>query len=148
MKMVIMFACAAALAGCSKQEAAPANDANMVVAEENMGNMEEMAPAPAAVSLNETSWTFKDKDGKDIQESIDAAGNYVASSGKDHVDHGKYEMVDGKACFTSAMDKKGPECWTVADTEIGKSMDTTSDKGGKLTVTRVAYVPVTWPPAK
>ena len=147
MKMVIMFACAAALAGCSKQEAAPANDANMVVVEENMGNMDETTATPAAVTLNETSWTYT-KDGKDIQESIDAAGNYVASSGKDHVDHGKYEMVDGKACFTSAMDKKGPECWTVSETVVGQTMETTSDKGDKLTVTRVAYVPVTWPPAK
>ena len=147
MKMVIMFACAAALAGCSKQEAAPANDANMVVMEENVAAPEETVATPAAFSLNETSWTYKE-DGKDIQESIDAAGNYVASSGKDHVDHGKYEMVDGKACFTSAMDKKGPECWTVSEVAIGQTMDTTSDKGGKLTVTRVAYVPVTWPPAK
>jgi hypothetical protein len=29
--------------------------------------------------------------------------------------------------------------------EIGQSMDTTSDKGEKLTVTRVAYVPLEIP---
>ena len=45
------------------------------------------------------------------------------------------------------MNKKGPTCWTVEETAIGQSSETTSDKGEKLTVTRVAYVPVTWPPA-
>jgi hypothetical protein len=51
-------------------------------------------------------------------------------------------MKDDKACFTSAMDKEGEVCWTTQAVEIGQSMDTTSDKGKKLTVKRVAYVAV------
>ena len=49
-------------------------------------------------------------------------------------------MKDGKACFTSAMDKEGEVCWTSSATEVGQSFETTSDKGKKLTVTRIAYV--------
>ena len=37
------------------------------------------------------------------------------------------------------MDKSGEECWTTSPTEIGQSFETTSDKGEKLTVTRVPY---------
>jgi hypothetical protein len=51
-------------------------------------------------------------------------------------------MKDDKACFTSAMDKEGEVCWTTQAVEIGQSKDTTSDKGKKLTVKRVAYVAV------
>ncbi len=83
------------------------------------------------------------QDGKPHTTSIDAAGNYDTNSGAEHVDHGKYAMVDGKACFTSAMNQDGPECWTVQQTEVGQSMDSTSDKGNKLTVTRRDYVAFT-----
>jgi hypothetical protein len=134
MRKILVAAAAAALAACSREAAAPAGNEAKAAAP---------APAttPASVSLNETSWTFT-RDGKQIQESIDAKGNYVANAGAEHVDHGTLAMVDGKACFTSAMDKKGPECWTVSDTAVGASMVTTNDKGEKLAVTRVAYVPV------
>jgi hypothetical protein len=54
-------------------------------------------------------------------------------------------MKDDKACFTSAMDKKGEVCWTTKPVEIGQSMETTSSKGEKLTVTRVDYVPMSMP---
>ena len=54
-------------------------------------------------------------------------------------------MKGDKACFDSAMDKEGEVCWTTKAVEIGQSMDTVSDKGEKLTVTRVAYVPLTMP---
>jgi hypothetical protein len=43
------------------------------------------------------------------------------------------------------MTKEGEVCWTTKPTEIGQSFETTSDKGEKLTVTRVAYVPGTMP---
>jgi len=116
------------------------------VAEENMAMdanaMDANAVAtPAAFQLNETTWEFTD-DGKAMTESIDASGNFVAWSGKEHIDHGTSVMKDGKACFTSAMDKEGEICWTTQAVEIGQSMDTTSDKGKKLTVKRVAYVAV------
>ncbi len=141
MHKMMLFVAVAALAGCSQEKAAaPAEDAN-AAAEANAA-----APAatPAAMSLNETTWTFT-MDGKPIEESIDASGNYIATTGTEHFDHGTVAMVDGKACFTSAMDKEGPECWTVKDTAVGGSEETTSDKGGKLTVTRVAYVAKTMP---
>ena len=54
-------------------------------------------------------------------------------------------MKDKKACFTSAMNKDGEVCWTTKPVKIGHSMTTTSDKGQKLTVTRVKYVPMSMP---
>ena len=134
MRKLMMIAAIAALSACNKQEAAaPANDANVAAAE---------APAatPAAMSLNETTWTYTDKDGKNTEESIDASGNYISTVGTAHEDHGTMVMKDGKACFTSAMTKDGEMCWTVVDTAIGQTTETVSDKGEKLMVTRVAYV--------
>ena len=140
MRALILVAAVAALAGCQQQAAEPAEDANVAV-EANAADAN--AATPAAMSLHETSWTFT-MDGKAIQESIDANGNYIANSGDEHVDHGSYVIADGKHCFTSAMTKEGQECWTApANTEVGESADITSDKGEKLTVTRVAYVPLT-----
>lgn len=104
------------------------------------------AATPASFQLNETTWTFTDKDGTKVEESIDADGNYIANSadGK-HLDHGTGVMKDGKACFNSAMNKEGEVCWTTKPVAIGQSMHTVSSKGQKLTVTRVAYVPLSMP---
>ena len=101
----------------------------------------------AAFQLNETSWTFVDPDKKvKARESVDADGNYIenAVSGK-HIDHGTAVMKDGKACFTSAMNSDGEMCWTTHPVKVGHSMMTTNDKGKKLTVTRVAYKPMSMP---
>ena len=56
-------------------------------------------------------------------------------------------MIKGnKVCFTSqAMTKEGESCWTTAAVRIGHSMITKSDKGKKLKVTRVAYMPLKMP---
>ena len=136
MHKIMLFAAAAALAGCSQETAAPpAEDVNVAASETATP-----AATPAAMSLMETTWTFTDKDGKNIEESIDPAGNYISTAGAKHEDHGTVAMVDGKACFTSKMDKDGPSCWTVVDTAIGATTETVSDKGEKLMVTRVAYV--------
>ena len=105
------------------------------------------ADKAAEFQLNETTWTFVDPDQKvKAVESIDASGNYIenAVSGK-HLDHGTAVMKDGKACFTSAMTKDGELCWTTRPVSIGHSMVTTNDKGEKLKVTRVAYVPMSMP---
>ena len=101
--------------------------------------------AKPAFQLHETTWTFT-HNGTNIQESIDAKGNYIenAVDGK-HIDHGTAVMKGDKACFTSAMTKEGEVCWKTKPVEIGQSMDTVSDKGEKLTVTRVAYVPMSMP---
>src|SRR3954449_1541281 len=96
-----------------------------------------------AFQINETTWTYVDPDQKvKVRESIDADGNYIenAVSGK-HIDHGTAALKDGKACFTSAMNSDGEECWTTKPVAVGHSMRTTSDKGHKLTVTRVKYMP-------
>ena len=93
-----------------------------------------------AFQINSTSWEFTDKDGAQ-QESIGPDGKYVVHAGAKHIDHGTAVMKDGKACFTSAMTKGGEECWTTKPVAIGGSMDTTSDKGKKLTVKRVRYTP-------
>ena len=104
------------------------------------------APAPAAFQLNETTWTFTDKNGVKVQESIDAKGNFIAQSAEGkHLDHGVSVMKNTKACFTSAMTKDGEMCWTTQPVAVGQSMATTSDKGEKLTVTRTAYVPLSMP---
>jgi hypothetical protein len=116
------------------------------VAEENMAMDANAVDAnaavmPAAFQLNDTTWEFTRKS-KNITETVDASGNFVAWSGAEHVDHGTAVMKDGKACFTSAMDQEGEVCWTTAETAIGSSMETTSDKGEKLTVKRVAFMAV------
>lgn len=149
-KILLLAAATVALAGCSKEQAAPpADDANLAAADANaaMADANAAAPAatPAAMSLNGTSWTYTRK-GKNIQESIDATGNYVSSSGTEHIDHGTYVLKDGKQCFTSAMDKEGQVCWTAKDAAIGETAEAVSDKGEKLMVTHVAYVAV--PPMK
>lgn len=104
------------------------------------------APAKAAFQLNETTWLFTDKKGTKVRESIDPDGNFIAQTraGK-HLDHGTAVMKDDKACFTSAMTKEGEICWTTSTVKVGHSMNTVSDKGEKLKVTRVAYVKLSMP---
>ena len=144
MRKILLLAAVAALAGCQKEKAAaPADEANMAMpADENMGNAADAAMADAKLaSLNETSWEFTDaKTKKPMQESIDAAGQYIVASGKEHIDHGTGVMKDGKACFTSAMTKDGEVCWTDPMLAVGASGETVSDKGEKLPIKRVAYV--------
>ena len=97
--------------------------------------------------LNSTTWSFVDPDKKvKAIESIDAKGNYIenAVSGK-HIDHGTGVMKGDKACFTSAMNNDGEVCWTTHPVKIGHKMNTVSDKGQKLTVTRLAYRPLKMP---
>jgi len=106
-----------------------------------------VAAKTRAFSLNKTSWTYVDPDQKvPARESIDAKGNYIenAVSGK-HIDHGTMVMKGSKACFTSAMNSDGEMCWTTKPTKVGHAMKTVSDKGQKLTVTRVAYRPISMP---
>ena len=104
------------------------------------------AAAPAAFQLDETSWSFTDNKGVKVKESIDEKGNYIANAadGK-HLDHGTSAMKGDKACFTSAMTKSGEVCWTTSPVAIGQSLNTVSSKGEKLTVTRVAYSPLSMP---
>lgn len=145
MTRTFLFAASAALAACSQQQEAPVDNsaANVAVTNAVTGNAAAEA-VPAGFQINETSWTYR-RNGQDIQESIDSSGNYIANSGDTHVDHGTVVMKDGKACFTSAMNQDGELCWTTSPVEVGQSFETTSDKGEKLTVTRVAYVPLSMP---
>lgn len=147
MRLTICLTAAIALCACSKQaEAPPAADNGAAELNAPAADANAVAATPAAFQLNETSWTFTDKDGNKVKESIDATGNYIANTtaGK-HLDHGTSVMKGDKACFTSAMTKDGEVCWTTKDVAIGGSMETTSDKGEKLTVTRVAYEALTIP---
>ena len=148
MHKLMMVAALAALAACSKQEAAPAEDVNVVAdAGTNLDAnavAANMAVPAALTTLNETTWEFTDPETKKpMQESIDATGKYITVSGKEHIDHGTAVMKDGKACFTSAMTKDGEECWKDPILAIGQSGESVSDKGEKLVVKRVAYVPLT-----
>lgn len=136
MKKVILVAATACLAACSNPAAPAAENATTA-----SGN--EVGAQTASVSpIHETTWEFTE-DGKLVQESVDANGNYIADSEGKHVDHGTVVMKDGKACFTSAMTKEGEECWTDPKLEIGASGESVSDKGERLTLKRVAYVPKT-----
>ncbi len=137
MHRVILVAVIAALAACSKQAAPTADDANVTSV-----NDVAAAPVPAASPINETSWEFT-RDGKPMQESIDASGNYITTSGTEHIDHGTVVMKDAKACFTSAMTQEGEVCWTDPKLEIGQSGEAVSDKGERLALKRVAYIPKT-----
>ena len=146
MHKMILVAAVAALAGCQQKAAEPVDDTNVAVeanaADANAadGNL----TGTALASINETTWEFTDpKTKKPVTESIDATGKYIANSGAEHLDHGTAVMKDGKACFTSAMNKEGEVCWTDPMAAVGQSGETTSDKGEKLTVKRVAYVPLT-----
>ena len=152
MRALLLLTATIALAACNKPANAPAADADMTadanMAMDNMAmdNMADanMAAPMALASINETTWEFTDtKSGKAIQESVDAAGKYIAVSGKEHIDHGTAVMKDGKACFTSAMDKEGEVCWTDPMVAVGASGEATSDKGEKLAIKRTAYVPLT-----
>lgn len=135
MRSIICLTAALALAGCSKAAEAPAAD-NAAT------DMNAAAPVvPAAFDIKGTSWEYIDpKTKKPIQESIDANGNYISTSGTEHIDHGTAVMKDGKACFTSAMTKVGEVCWSDPMLAEGASGETTSDKGEKLPIKRVAYV--------
>jgi hypothetical protein len=132
-KLLLLAGVAMLAASCGQQAAVPADEANVAT------------EADATMSLHETTWTYT-MDGKDIQMSVDAQGNTIANSGDEHVDHGTYELVDGKQCFTSAMTDEGQVCWTApANIEVGESAEITSDKGEQLTVTRQEYVPMSMP---
>ncbi len=137
MHKLVLVAATAALAACSKPAAPPPDKASIPAANEAAA-----AAVPAASPINETSWEFT-QDGKAMQESIDASGKYIATSGAEHIDHGTVVMKDGKACFTSAMTKEGEECWTDPKLAVGGSGETVSDKGEKLALKRVAYIPKT-----
>jgi hypothetical protein len=140
MRLTLCLSAALVLCACSQETAAPP------VADNEAVDVNAPAATPAALQLNETTWTFTDKDGTKVKESIDANGNYIATSldGK-HIDHGTSRVDGDKACFTSAMNKDGEICWTAKPVEIGQSMDVVSDKGETLTVTRVAYEPQSMP---
>ena len=133
MKKLLLIAGCAALAACGQRETATTENAE--------ANETALAPTPAAFQINETTWEFT-REGQAQTESVDSAGNYVAWSGDKHLDHGTVVMKNDKACFTSAMDQEGELCWTTSPVEVGQSFETTSDKGERLTVKRVAYVPV------
>ena len=131
------------LAACEQKAEAPAADGNIVANEVTVAASNAAAPM-ALASINETTWEFTDPEtGKAIQESVDAKGNYIANAGAEHFDHGTAVLKDGKACFTSAMNKDGEVCWSDPMLSEGQSGVTTSGKGEKLTVKRVAYVPLT-----
>ncbi len=136
MRKLMLIAAVAALTACNREKPAPANDANVAVTDEAANTV-----VPAAFTIRETSWEFIDPTVKKlVTESIDANGNYVTWAGAEHVDHGTAIDKEGKACFTSAMNKDGEMCWTDPKIEAGASGETVSDKGEKLTVKRIAYV--------
>jgi hypothetical protein len=123
-----------ALGACSK----PADtNVNAAAVETNTS-----VSTPATFELNETTWKYT-REGKDITESIYPDGHYISWVMKptiDYIDQGSAVMKDTKVCFTSSENHEGEDCWTTQPTEIGQSMETTSDKGEKLTVTRVKFV--------
>ena len=132
MKKFLVVTCVMTMAACGSPQV-----------DEEAAAVEGAETATEVMSLKETFWTFT-QDGTDLFESIDADGNYIADAGDEHFDHGTYELVDGKQCFTSAMNDEGQVCWTTpAQIAVGESVDITSDQGEELTVTRVEYEALT-----
>jgi hypothetical protein len=131
MRLTICITAALALCVCSGQLEAKAKAA---------------PAAKAAFQLNGTTWLFTDTKGTKVRESIDSGGNFISQTraGK-HLDHGTAVMKDDKACFTSAMTKDGEICWSTSPVKVGHSINTVSDKGEKLRITRVAYVKLSMP---
>jgi hypothetical protein len=146
MRLTIVTLAAIALVSCNKAEA-PADtnavDAN-AAADANVATADANAAVAAPNDYAESSWEYTYK-GKPMLESIDASGNYITVSGKEHIDHGTYAMKGSKICFTSAMTKEGEDCWQDPKLAIGESGESVSDKGEKVTVKRVAYQPLTMP---
>ena len=148
MRIWIVPMAALALVACNKKDAATADAANAGMANDAMatnGAMaanDMMAPAAAAASLNNTTYEYV-RNSRAIQLSVDGKGNYISTAGKDHMDHGTAAAKDGKLCFTSAMTKDGEICWTDPKLAVGQQGATVSDKGEKLNVKLVAYVPKT-----
>ena len=138
MRKIMLVAAVAALSACQREAAEPANDVNAAAAGEAANDA-----AAAAFSINQTSWEYVDpKTKKAVQETVDAGGAYVTWAGSEHIDHGTAVMKDGKACFTSAMNSEGEMCWTDPKLEPGASGETVNDKGEKLAIKRIAYLPV------
>ncbi|NUT00489.1 MAG: hypothetical protein HOP96_05900 [Sphingomonas sp.] len=149
MRLTIVTLAAIALVSCNKAEA-PADtnaaDANLA-ADANAMTADANADVAAATNnYNESSWEYTYK-GKPMLESIDASGNYITVSGKEHIDHGTAVVKGTKICFTSAMTKEGEDCWQDPKLAIGESGESVSDKGEKVTVKRVAYQALTMPAA-
>ena len=95
------------------------------------------ATTPRRFQLDKTTWTYTDSKGTKVKELIDAKGNFISKAPTANTSiTARHVMKDDKACFTSAMTKDGEVCWTTKPVAIGKSMDTVSDKGEKLTVWR------------
>ena len=146
MRILIVSMAALALVACNKKDAATANAANAGMASDAMAANNMVAAndmmAPAAATMNNTTYEYV-RNSRAIQLSVDGSGNYISTAGKDHMDHGTTAMKDGKLCFTSAMTKDGEICWTDPKLAVGQQGPTVSDKGEKLTVKHVAYVPKT-----
>ena len=143
MRIWIVPMAALALVACNKKDAATADAANAGMATDAMAANTMAANdmmAPAAASMNNTTYEYV-RNSRAIQLSVDGTGNYISTAGKDHMDHGTTAMKDGKLCFTSAMNKDGEVCWTDPKLAVGQQGPTVSDKGEKLNVKLVAYVP-------
>ena len=143
MRIVMTSLAVLALMACSK----PAETTNDVAASDENMAMDANAAAdanavtPAGFQIAGTSWEFT-RDGQPQTETVGADGNYVNWSGDKHIDHGKAWMEGDKACFDSAMDKEAHTCWSTSPTEVGQTLETTSDKGEKLSVKRIAFLAV------
>lgn len=142
MRIVLITMTALALVACNKTEAAANADAVNNVAMANDAMATNATTADAAATMNNSTYEYV-RNSRAIQLSVDGSGNYISNAGKDHIDHGTAAMKDGKLCFTSAMTKDGEMCWTDPKLAEGASGSTVSDKGEKLTIKRVAYIPKT-----
>jgi hypothetical protein len=99
-------------------------------------------PVPTGRQLNQTSWAYVE-DGRALRMSIDAHGNYIEETlGGKVTGQGTAVMKGTKDCFTPFMSKDREHCWTSKPLTIGQSMLSVSDKGERLKVTRIKYIPM------
>lgn len=137
MKKIVLVAALAALAACSKQEAAPTDAATETAA------TEAAAPTPAVTTVaadgKPSTGTFKitSADGKTFTEEVKADGTTTTTQDGKVVETGKWEQKAPETyCFTKDEKDAKQECSTEKVDEKGV-WTSVNPKGKVVTVERV-----------
>ena len=134
MKKIVLVAALAALAACSKPEAAPTEAATETAAVTPAATTAETVAADGKPSVGKFKVTSHD--GKVYMEEDKADGTYVGTLDGKVVETGKWEQKDrGTFCFTKDTKDAKQEC-NAEKVEGGKWI-TTNAKGEVSTVERV-----------
>lgn len=128
MKKLILFAGVCALAACSEAEAPPAEEEAVAEAEAPTG------PQPGTYEVTEA-------DGSSYSITIGDGNTWNASNADGEEASGTFEVVDGKACFTTEGSEDPPRCSTASAPDENDVVTVTYDDGSTATVTRAEEAP-------